>query len=114
MISFEDDLISALMKIEGVLMCLVCSPQGRVIKSAMAQEFNQNKLGVQSSMIKNLVKEVSEETGLQDPDFTLVHCPGFYIAYIYIESKEEILFTIFVETVDMTLIFDTVNSLLGL
>ncbi len=111
--SFEEDIIAALMNIEGVLMCLVCTPQGRVLKSAMAQEFNQSKMGVQASMIKNLVKEVTAETGLQDPDFVLVHSAGFYIAHVYFEALDKIVFTIFMETVDMGQIFNTVNYVLA-
>lgn len=112
MLSFEEILLSELMKIEGMMIVLLCSPTGRVIKKAIAEEFSDSKLGVQASLIKQSAIEVAEEIGLQPPDMTLIHCPGYYVAYVYLEAKNLIVLACFLDHVPLDTIFTTINSIL--
>ncbi|GAB4319646.1 MAG: hypothetical protein Kow0069_23290 [Promethearchaeota archaeon] len=106
------EIIRALFQVEGVVLGLVCTSQGRVVTSHMAEEFNRTSLSVQSSMIRNVAREVADEVGLQPPDVTLIHCPGYYVAYVYLEEHELIVLTIFLETLNLGTIFQTINDVL--
>lgn len=92
----------------GVYFILITSENGAVIKSHISQEFNKTSIGLNMSQLYELAEDITSDTGIHSPDFTVIHSDNFYVISVKVLDKIIILLT--EDQVSFTKIFEIINN----
>lgn len=95
-----------------VYFILITSENGVVIKSYInEEEFNKASIALNVSQLYELAEDLTQEVGLQQPDFNITHSSNYYVISIKILEKIIILLT--QDQVEITQVFDIINKSLS-
>ncbi len=106
------ELLNALVNIDGMLLVLICTKTGRVKEYHInEEEFSKSQLGINASLFFKTAMEIAEHIGLQEPDYSLTHCPGYYMVTVNTGGNEgaRLIFCVCQDDVEINIIFQTVN-----
>jgi len=93
----------------SVFFVLITSENGVVLKSYInEEEFNKSSISLNISQLYELAEEISEDVGLKEPDFNIIHSGNYYIISIKILGKIIILLTL--DQVEVSQIFKIIND----
>ena len=88
---------------------LICTENGVVKRSYInEEEFNPSNIGINISMFYESSEELTEEIGIQKPDFNLIHSANFYI--LSIKIMELLIIILCDDQIEVTEIFNTINE----
>ena len=92
-----------------IFFILITSLHGVVMKSYINDdEFNKESISLNISQLYESAVEVTEEIGIKDPDFNMIHSDNFYVLSIKILDKIIILLT--EDQIDINQVFDIINQ----
>ena len=88
---------------------LITSLHGVVMKSFINDaEFNKESISLNISQLYESSVEVTNEIGIHDPDFNIIHADNFYVLSIKILERIIILLT--EDQIDINQVFDIINQ----
>ncbi len=109
-IDFEvimDDLLEKFEKF--IYFLLISNINGAVLHSRInEEEFNKASLCLEFSQLYDVSKDITEDIGIQSPDFNLVHSDNYYILTIRILNY--LLTILSLDTIDINNVFQVINS----
>ena len=108
--SLIDELVNELGHL--VYFILVTSENGVVMKSYInEEEFNKASIALNVSQLYELAEDLTQEVGLQEPDFNITHSSNYYV--ISIKVLERIIILLTQDQVEISHIFDIINKSLS-
>lgn len=94
---------------QSVFFVLITSENGAVIKHYINEdEFNKSSIGLNVAQMYELAEEVSQNVGLPNPDFNIVHSANYYV--ISIKILEQIIILLTEDQVDISTVFTIINE----
>lgn len=102
-----DDLLNQFNQL--IYFILISSVNGVVLHSRInEEEFNKASLCLNFSQFYDISKEITDQIGVQDPDFNLIHSDNYYILTIRILNQ--IITILSLDTIDINEIFHVIND----
>lgn len=106
-----DQILKNLMETFGskLFFVIISSENGAVIKSFINEkEFNKASISLNISQLYESAIEITNDIGIHDPDFNLIHSDNFYVLSIKILEKIIVLLT--EDQIDISQVFDVINK----
>ncbi len=106
-----DEILNNLIKELGssVYFIIISTENGVVRKSYINdEEFNKASISLNVSQLYELAEDITEEIGIHNPDFNIIHSDNYYI--VSIKLLEHIIMLLTQDQVEISQIFSIINK----
>ena len=91
-----------------VYFIIITSENGLVKKSYINEdEFNKTSIGLNISQLYELAEEITEEIGIHNPDFNIIHSDNYFI--LSMKILENIIIILTEDQIEISQVFDIIN-----
>ncbi|MGQ4875270.1 MAG: hypothetical protein ACTSVV_05575 [Promethearchaeota archaeon] len=92
----------------SVYFIIIASENGAVKKAYISDEFNKSSIALNVSQMYELAEEITEDIGIDKPDFNIIHSANYYI--LSIKILEVIIILLMEDQIEITTVFRIINN----